>query len=114
VDSLSCVLCVSWLKIRPRPGHAVAVGLLPRSLRPARPCGQPPNNLYHAPPHPGHMIGFVPDDPHPACGHLLPLPRAKDILPRCTAERENRSPRPWKHERRDCRMVSRNNENVQR
>ena len=32
--------------IRPRPGHALAVGLLPRSLRPARPCGQPP--LPHA------------------------------------------------------------------
>jgi hypothetical protein len=54
------------------------------------------------------MIGFVPDDPHPAkClpssgfatfshpmgeGHL-PLPRAKDILPQLPlAERENRSP----------------------
>ena len=28
--------------IRPRPGHALAIGLLPRSLRPARPCRQPP------------------------------------------------------------------------
>jgi hypothetical protein len=49
----------------------LAVGLLPRSLRPARPCVQPPgsrspNNLFHAPPRPGQMIGFVPDDPHPA------------------------------------------------
>ena len=49
VDSLSCVLCVSWLKIRPRPGHAVAVGLLPRSLRPARPCRQPPGKKLFTP-----------------------------------------------------------------
>src|SRR6266540_7540767 len=32
-------------------------------------------------PHPGPLLveeWFFPDDPHPACGHLLPLPRAKD------------------------------------
>jgi hypothetical protein len=31
-------------------------------------------------PHPGPLRRglFFPDDPHPASGHLLPLPRAKD------------------------------------
>jgi len=29
--------------IRPRPGHALAVGLLPRSLRPASLCSRPPS-----------------------------------------------------------------------
>ena len=88
--------------IQPRPGLAVVVGLLPRSLRTARPCGQPPCRCrsrgdeaqikkvirdssrrrlrlcwFNAPPHPG------------------PLPQ----LP--LAEREKRAPRLWKYERRD-------------
>src|ERR1700743_3857074 len=34
-------------------------------------------------PHPQSLsteVCFSPDDLHPACGHLLPLPRAKDIV----------------------------------
>ena len=50
------------------------------ALRRGKKCGVH-HNLFHAPPHPGHKIGYVPHDPHPACGHLLPFPRAKDIFP---------------------------------
>lgn len=31
---------------------------------------------------PLHENLFLPDVPHPACGHLLPLPRAKDLVDR--------------------------------
>jgi len=44
-------------------------------------CSMPDDFSFNAPPHPGHKNGSKPHDPHPACGHLLPLRRAKDILP---------------------------------
>ena len=37
------------------------------------------SDFRKANPHP--KVCFYPYDPHPACGHLLPLPRAKDDDP---------------------------------
>ncbi len=49
-----------------------------RSYGPTGPDLLPSHQNLYPHPVPLHNVGFLPQSPHPAFGHLLPLPRAKD------------------------------------